>query len=67
MAGNEIDRERARGALEVVKQNPGMVLFALSPAIVAVGVVWWLLGGGWAFVLTVALVAAGGVWLLRKR
>lgn len=51
----------------MVKQNPGMVLFALSPAIVAVGVVWWLLGGGWAFLLTVALVAAGAVWLLRKR
>lgn len=67
MAGNEIDRERARGALEVVKQHPGMALFALSPGIVAVGLVWWLAGGGWAFLLAVALIAAGGVWLLRKR
>lgn len=67
MAGNEIDRERARGALAVVRQSPGLVLFALSPAIVAVGLVWWLLGGGWAFLLTLALVGAGAFWLLRKR
>ncbi len=67
MAGNEIDRERARGALEVIKTNPGLVLFALSPGVVAVGVVWWLLGGGWAFLLAVALIAGGAFWLLRKR
>ena len=67
MAGNEIDRERARGELDVVTQHPGMVLFAVSPAIVVVGLVWWLAGGGWAFLLAVALLAAGGVWLLRKR
>ena len=42
-------------------------MFAVSPAIVVVGLVWWLAGGGWAFLLAVALLAAGGVWLLRKR
>ncbi len=67
MAGNGIDRERARGALAVIKQNPGLVLFAVSPAIIAVGLVWWLGGGGWAFLLAVALLAAGGYWLLRRR
>lgn len=67
MAGNELDRERARGALEVVKQHPGMALFAVSPALIAVAVVWWLAGGGWAALLAVALVLGGGIWLLRKR
>ena len=67
MAGNEIDRERARGALAVVKQHPGLALFAVSPAIIAVAVVWAVVGGGWAFLLAIALVLGGGAWLLRKR
>lgn len=67
MAGNEIDRERAKGALEVVKQHPGLALFAVSPGIIAVGLVWGLVGGGWAFLLAIALLVGGGVWLLRKR
>ncbi len=67
MAGNEIDRERARGALAVVKQHPGMALFAVSPAIVAVAAVWWLISPGLAILLTILLVAGGGYWLLRKR
>ena len=67
MAGNELDRNRARSALEVVKQHPGMALFAVSPAIIAVGAVWWLVGGGWATLLTIVLVLGGAMWLLRKR
>lgn len=67
MAGNEIDRERARGALAVVKQNPGIALFALSPAVIAVALVWWLVGAGWAFLLAVVMLAGGATWLLRKR
>ena len=47
----EIDRVRAQSALAVIKQHPGMVLFAASPAIVALGVVWWLFGAGWAALL----------------
>ncbi|MCF6387224.1 hypothetical protein L2K20_09585 [Mycobacterium sp. MBM] len=67
MAGDEIDRRRARSALAVVKEHPGMVLFLASPAIIAVAVVWWLAGAGWAGLLVVALVLAGGVAVLRKR
>ena len=67
MAGKEIDRDRARGALAVVKQHPGMVLFAASPAIIALGVVWWLLGAGWAALLLVALILGGGAALLLER
>jgi hypothetical protein len=60
MAGKEIDRDRAKGAMAVFKQHPGMVLFVVSPAVVALGVVWWLAGAGWAALLLVALVLAGG-------
>jgi len=63
----EIDPLRAKGALAVVKQHPGMVLFAASPMIVALGVVWWLVGSGWAALLLVAVVLAGGAAVLLKR
>lgn len=67
MAGKEIDRTRARSALAVVKQHPGMVLFLASPALLALGAVWWLAGGGWAFLLLLAMLAVGGFALLVKR
>ena len=63
----EIDRMRAQGALAVFKQHPGMVLFALSPAIVVLGAVWWMFGGAWAALLLVAMVLGGGAALLLKR
>ena len=55
----EIDPVRAKSALAVVKQHPGMVLFPRHPAIVALGVVWWLVGSGWAALLFIALVLGG--------
>jgi hypothetical protein len=62
----EIDPARARSALEVVKQHPGMVLFVASPGIVAVVAVWALAGAGWAALLLIALVVGGGLALVRK-
>lgn len=44
-----------------------MVLFLASPAIIAVAVLWWLVGAAWAGLLLVALVLAGGVAVLKKR
>ena len=67
MAGNELDRDRARSALEVVRQHPGMALFAASPALIGVAAVWWLAGAGWAALMAIALLLGGAVWLLRKR
>ncbi|MCW2528316.1 MAG: hypothetical protein JWM76_3176 [Pseudonocardiales bacterium] len=67
MSGKEIDRRRAQSALAVIKQHPGMALFLASPAIVALGVVWWLVGSGWAALLLIALVIAGGAAVLLKR
>lgn len=63
----EIDPIRAQGALAVLKQHPGMALFAVSPAIILLGAVWWIAGPGWAGLLLVALVLAGGAALLLKR
>ena len=63
----EIDPVRAKSAVAVVKQHPGMVLFLASPALVTLGVVWWLAGAGWAALLFIALVLAGGAALLLKR
>ena len=63
----DIDRQRAQGALAVIKQHPGMVLFAVSPAIVALAAVWWLFGAGWAALLLVGMALGGGAAVLRKR
>lgn len=63
----EIDRQRAQGALAVIKEHPGMVLFALSPALLALGVVWWVFGAGWAALLLIAGVLGGGAAVLLKR
>ncbi len=63
----EIDRDRARGALDVIKQHPGMVLFILSPAVIALGLVWAFVSPTLAVLLLLALVVGGGVAVLRKR
>ncbi len=67
MAGKEIDRNRARSALDVIKQHPGMALFVASPALIAVALVWWLAGAGWG-ILLLAVMAVGAAYLIvRKR
>ncbi|ULE31545.1 hypothetical protein [Mycobacterium sp. IDR2000157661] len=63
----EIDRVRAQSAFAVVKQHPGMVLFVASPALIAVGLVWWLVSPALAVLLLIAMVVAGGAALLLKR
>ncbi len=63
----EIDPVRARSALAVIKQNPGMVLFALSPAIIALGLVWWLLSPTLAVLLLIGMVVGGGAFVVMKR
>ena len=67
MAGNELDPQRARAARDVVRQHPAMALFAVSPVLIAAGLVWWLVSPGWAMVLVVAALVAGGMAVLRKR
>ncbi len=63
----EIDRVRAKGALAVIRQHPGMVLFAVSPVLIAVGLVWWLVSPTLAVLLLVLAVVGGGAVVLMKR
>ena len=67
MAGNEIDRVRARSALDVVKQHPVMVLFAVSPVIAAAILVGWLTHPIWAVLLLTVATVAGGWAVVRRR
>ena len=67
MAGKEIDRARAQSAFAVLREHPGMALFVASPALIALGAVWWIFGAGWAAVLLIALLLGGGAALLLKR
>ena len=63
----EIDPIRANSALAVIKQNPGVVLFAVSPALVALAVIWWLAGAGWAIAAAILLLIAGTAAVVLKR
>jgi hypothetical protein len=63
MPGKDIDRVRARSALATVKESPMITAIAVAPFVVALGLVWWLVGGFAAFVLLIVLgvvVVVGG-------
>jgi hypothetical protein len=62
----EIDRARAQGALAVLKQHPGMVLFVASPAIIAVALVWWLVSPTLAVLLLLGLLVGGWAFLQKR-
>jgi hypothetical protein len=66
MAGKDIERIRAKSALEVIRQHPVVVLFAVSPALVVLGVIWWLAGGGWAIAAAVALLLASAAFIVFR-
>lgn len=63
----EIDRVRATSALDVIKQHPGLVLFAVSPLIALVAVTWWLTNAFWGIALALVLLVAGGAFVVVKR
>jgi hypothetical protein len=67
MARGEIDPIRGKSALEVIRQNPGIVLFAVSPGLVALAVLWWLAGTGWAIAAAILLLIAGTAAVVLKR
>jgi hypothetical protein len=66
MAGKDIERIRAKSALEVIRQHPVLVLFAVSPALAVLGVIWWLAGGGWAIAATVALLLTSAAFIVVR-
>jgi hypothetical protein len=53
--------------MEVIRDHPVIVLFAVSPAIGAVAALWIFAGARWAILLLVALVVVGAVRVLRRR
>jgi hypothetical protein len=63
----EIDRVRARSALAVIREHPGMVLFAISPGILVIALVWWLVSPTLAVLLLIGAVLGGGAMLLIRR
>lgn len=58
---------RAKSALAVIRQNPGIALFAVSPLIALVAVTWYFAGAGWGILLALALLVAGGALIALKR
>ncbi len=60
----EIDRIRARSALETVRESPLIAAIALLPVVVILGLAWWLTN--W-FVALVLLIALGVVVVVRGR
>lgn len=60
----EIDRIRARSALETIRESPLIAAIALVPVLVVLGVVWWLTN--W-FVALVLLIVFGVVVVVRGR
>jgi 1,4-dihydroxy-2-naphthoate octaprenyltransferase len=67
MAGNELDPQRARAARDVVRQHPAMALMAVSPVLIGVGLVWWLVNPFVAILLLIGATVIGGRAVLRKR
>ena len=67
MAGKEIDRVRARGAVAVIRQHPLMVLLAISPVLLAAVVVGYLTSAVCAILLLVVAAVAGTWIVVRKR
>lgn len=67
MAGKDIDPIRAKSALEVIRQHPLLVLFAVSPALAVLGVIWWLAGAGWAVAAAILLLLAGAGLVVVRR
>lgn len=67
MAGKELDPQRARAAIDVVRQHPVMSLAAISPVLIAAGLIGWLGHPALAVIVLVAAAIAGGTRVLRKR
>jgi hypothetical protein len=66
MAGKELDPQRGRAALDVIRQHPAMTLVAVSPVLIGAGLIWWLVSPALAVVLLVAAGVAGSMKVLRK-
>ncbi len=66
MAGKELDPQRGRAALDVIRAHPAMTLVAVSPVLIGAGLIWWLVSPALAVVLLVAAGVAGAMKVLRS-
>jgi hypothetical protein len=68
MAGRDkdIERIRAKSALEVIRQHPVLVLFAVSPVLALLAATWWLIGASWAISGAVVLLLAGAAFVVFR-
>jgi hypothetical protein len=66
MAGKDVERMRAKSALEVIRQHPVLVLFAVSPALAVLGIIWWVAGAGWAIAAGIALLLASAGFIVFR-
>ena len=68
MAGRDkdIERIRAKSALEVIRQHPVLVLFAVSPVLALLAATWWLIGASWAISGAVVLLLAGAAFIIFR-
>jgi hypothetical protein len=68
MAGKEIDRMRARSAMAVIREHPVMVLFVISPVLIAAVVIGYLTSSVVWPILFLLVAAVAGTWIVvRKR
>lgn len=65
--GKELDPQRARAALDVIRAHPAMSLVVASPVLIAAGLIWWLVSPGWAIILLFTAGVVGGMKILGKR
>lgn len=66
MAGKDIERIRAKSALEVIRQHPVLVLFAVSPVLALLAATWWLIGASWAISGAVVLLLASAGFIVFR-
>jgi hypothetical protein len=66
MTGKDIERIRAKSALEVIRQHPVLVLFVVSPALVVLALTWWLIGASWAISGAVVLLLASAGFIIFR-
>src|SRR5271163_1104916 len=68
MAGRDkdIERIRAKSALEVIRQHPVLVLFAVSPVLALLAATWWLIGASWAISGAVVLLLASAAFIVFR-
>lgn len=62
----EINKARTDAMKQTVAAHPGMVAFALAPAVVVFGVLW-IITNFWLALIVGVVVGGGAAWTLLRR